>query len=122
MPIILVVDDDQQIRAWLCHILESKGYHVEQACDGEEALTILKRLEPALIVLDLFMPNVDGFEVILHLRGGAKPVKVLAMSGNPVDGYDASRTAKLFGASETMTKPFDAATFLQHVEMLLAHS
>jgi response regulator RpfG family c-di-GMP phosphodiesterase len=66
MPTILVADDDDQIRVWVRRILESKGDQVEEARDGKEVLGYLKQAEPALVVLDLFMPNVDGLEVILY--------------------------------------------------------
>ncbi len=120
MATILVADDDPQIRAWIRRILESRGHQVEEARDGKEALAYLKQAEPALVVLDLFMPNVDGLEVILYLRSCAKPVKILALSANPIDGYNTCRTAEVFGAHDTMVKPFDAATFVQHVERLIS--
>ncbi len=120
MATILVADDDPQLRAWIRQILESRGYQVEEACDGKEALAYLERAEPAVVVLDLFMPNVDGLEVILSLRSCAKPVKILALSANPINGYNTCRTAEVFGAHDTMVKPFDAATLVQHVETLLS--
>jgi DNA-binding response OmpR family regulator len=122
MATILVADDDHQIRAWIRQILESKGYQVEEASDGKEALAYLEQAEPALVVLDLFMPNVDGLEVILNLRSCAKPVKILALSANPINGYNTCRTAEVFGAHDTLVKPFDAETFVLHVEALLSHS
>ena len=121
MPTILVADDDDQIRVWVRRILESKGYQVEEARDGKEVLGYLKQAEPALVVLDLFMPNVDGLEVILYFRSCAKPVKILALSANPINGYNTCRTAEVFGAHDTLVKPFDAETFMQHVEALLSH-
>ena len=121
MPTILVADDDDQIRVWVRRILESKGYQVEEARDGKEVLGYLKQAEPALVVLDLFMPNVDGLEVILYLRSCAKPVKILALSGNPINGYNTCRTAGVLGVHDTLVKLFDAETFVQHVEALLSH-
>ncbi len=120
MPTVLVVDDDEQIRLWLRHLLEGKGYKVEEAGDGYAALAYLKRAQPALVVLDLFMPKVDGLEIILHLRSGARALRVLAISGNPIPGYNACATAKAFGAHDVLTKPFDAATFLKYVAALLS--
>ncbi|MBK9947351.1 MAG: response regulator [Nitrospira sp.] len=122
MPTILVVDDDQQVRLWLRQLLEAKGHTIEEAGDGYAALTYLERAEPALVVLDLFMPNVEGLEIILHLRTSARPLKVLAISGNPLPAFDACVVAKVFGACDALAKPFDAPTFLNHVDTLLAHS
>jgi len=120
MPTILIADDDQQIRTWVRQILEFKGYQVEEARDGKEVLAYVERVEPALILLDLFMPKVDGLEVLLHLRSCAKPVKILALSGNPISGYNACQTAKVFGAHDTIAKPFSAQDLLQKVESLLS--
>lgn len=119
MPLILVADDDSQLRGWLRSVLEEKGYQVEEAVDGSEALTFLKRAEPALVVLDLFMPNMDGAEVLLYLRSRDRPIKVLAISGHIIDDFDLSQTAIVLGAHAAMGKPFSAKDFLQRVESLL---
>lgn len=121
MPTVLVVDDDQQIRAWLRHLLEAKNYHVEEAGDGKAALAYCERAEPALIVLDLFMPNMDGLEVIHHIRSHTRSAKILAISGNMFNGYKMCQTAKVLGAHDALAKPFNAETFLHHVEALLSH-
>lgn len=119
MPTILVVDDDPQLRGWLSRILEDKGHQVEAVGDGKEALAFLERTEPALIVLDLFMPNMDGAEVILHLRSNAQPIKILAISGRMINGYGMTQTAIVLGAHDALAKPFSAGEFLQRVETLL---
>lgn len=120
MPTILVVDDDQQIRAWLRHILESKGFQVEEAGDGKEALAYLEGAEPALIVLDVFMPKMDGLEVISHIRSCTQPAKILALSGHLFNGYNLCQTAKALGAHDALAKPFSSEAFLQRVEALLS--
>jgi CheY-like chemotaxis protein len=116
---ILVVDDDTQVRIWLRTILEDKGYQVEEASDGLEALVFLERTEPALVVLDLFMPNMDGAEVILHLRSNPHSVKILAISGQLFNGYSMCGTAKVLGAHDALAKPFSSEEFLQRVDALL---
>lgn len=121
MPTILIVDDDPQIRGWLRHILEDRGYQVEEVGDGTEALAFLGRTEPALIVLDLFMPNKDGAEILLYLQSRARPIKTLAISGQIVGGRDLTQTAIILGAHDALAKPFDAETFLSHVDELLPH-
>ena len=120
MPTILVVDDDQQIRAWLRQILESKGYEVEEASDGKEALVICERVKPALVVLDIFMPNMDGLEFILHNRSGPQSAKFLVLSGNLVNGYRMCQTARVFGAHDAIDKPFSAEEFIRRVETLFS--
>ncbi len=119
MPTILVVDDDPQLRGWLCRILEDRGHQVEAVGDGKAALDSLERTEPALIVLDLFMPNMDGAEVLLHLRSNAQAIKILAISGHLFNGYSMCETAKVLGAHDALAKPFSADELLQRVDTLL---
>lgn len=120
MPTILIVEDDPQIRKWLRNLLEAKGYQVEEARDGYEALGYLERVRPALVVLDLFLPKVDGLEIIMHLRSCAKQIKVLAISGNQIPGFDVGKTATMLGADDALAKPFSAETFLTSVDVLLS--
>ena len=119
-PTILVVDDEPPIREWLRSILEAKGYQVQEAHDGYAALACLERAKPALIVLDIFLPKVDGLDIILHIRSSAMPTKILGISGNQIPGYDVCKTAKVLGADEALAKPFSAEIFLQQVETLLS--
>ncbi len=121
MANILIVDDDPQIRVWLRHILEERGYQVEEVGDGKEALASLQRTEPALMVLDLFMPNMDGAEVLNYLRSKDRSIKTLAISGQIFGGYDLTQTAIVLGAHDALSKPFDAETFLNCVDALLSH-
>jgi len=120
MPTILVVDDDQQIRAWLRRILESERYEVEEARDGKEALAIFARTKPALVVLDIFMPTMDGLEFILHNRSCPQTAKILVLSGNLVNGYRMCQTAKAFGAHDALAKPFSAEEFIRRVQTLFS--
>lgn len=121
MSTILVVDDDPQIREWLRHILENRGYQVEEVGDGKEALAFLERAKPALMVLDLFMPNMDGAELLWHLRSRSQSIRALAIYGQVWGGRDLTLTAIILGAHAALAKPFDAETFVNHVDALLFH-
>jgi len=66
---ILVVDDEKHIVELAKLYLEKEGYRVENACDGAEALAKIKSLQPALVVLDLMLPEIDGWEVCRRARG-----------------------------------------------------
>lgn len=122
MPIILVVHVDPQVRGWLRNLLEGRGHQVAEARDGYEALACLERAvpAPALLVIDLFLPKVDGLEVISYLRSRASRIKILAIPGNAVPGFDACEIAKLLGAGDTLPQPFSTELFLQRVDSLLA--
>jgi two-component system, response regulator, stage 0 sporulation protein F len=121
VPIILVVDDEPQLRGWLRQILESKGYQVEEAADGDEAIDCVERIQPAVIVLDVYMAGKEGFETIIYLRSHIPSVRILAISGNEILGYDTCPIARVLGAHDVMAKPFSADAFLQRVEALLPH-
>lgn len=100
---VLVVDDDAQIRRALSTALSGNGYEVTVAADGAEALARIATWQPDLVVLDLVMPNVDGFEVVRDARGWTQvPIIVLSARGQFGDKI----TALDLGADDYITKPF----------------
>lgn len=86
-PVALVVDDSMLIRHTVCRYLEQRGYSVESATNGIEALEILKTVLPDLIITDLLMPKMDGHELIAKLKAMPHtadiPIVVLAARGGP---------------------------------------
>jgi two-component system KDP operon response regulator KdpE len=100
---VLVVDDDRQIRRALSTALGGHGYEVEVAVDGTDALTRIASWYPDVVVLDLIMPNVDGFEVVRDARTWTDvPIIVLSARGR----FDDKVTALDLGADDYITKPF----------------
>ena len=100
---VLVVDDDRQIRRALSTALGGHGYEVEVAVDGADALTRIATWNPDIVVLDLVMPNVDGFEVVRDARAWTDvPIIVLSARGR----FDDKVTALDLGADDYITKPF----------------
>lgn len=79
---VLVVEDEAILRDAYCQILTHEGYQVNQAADGEEALTIIKKFQPDLILLDILMPTMDGLAFLrsANLRQRLPHVKVIAFS------------------------------------------
>lgn len=103
MANVLVMDDDEQVRQVFRDALEDGGHHVFEAADGKQGLHLLSEEAIDLAFVDVFMPNVDGLEVVQKLRGRNSGLTVIAMSGGaPVDLL---RMAKLLGADETLHKP-----------------
>jgi two-component system, OmpR family, response regulator len=102
---ILVVDDEAAIRALVAKIIQRAGYDVDTARDGAEAIEKLSEKRYAVMVLDLMMPNIDGFGLIRHLRehGGARPAIIVVSAG------DAATFRQLDGAlvHSILRKPFD---------------
>lgn len=76
---ILVADDDQSIRQLLRTIIEREGFHVDTVADGVEAIAKLKAHQYAVILIDLMMPRLDGFEVIEYLKNHHGPIKPVVL-------------------------------------------
>jgi len=111
---ILVVDDDVSIRSTVSEILDLEGYPVETAADGAEALRSVERSRPALVLLDMRMPILDGwgFARALRERGIRLPILVMTAAQN------ARTWAQEIGADGYVAKPFDLTDLLDAVERL----
>jgi DNA-binding response OmpR family regulator len=102
---ILIVDDEQSVREVLSEYFTEQGYAVETAGDGEEALAIVQRSLPDLVLLDVRMPGIDGVETLRRIRGLAPDLAVIMVTANEDVGL-ARDTLKL-GALDYVAKPFD---------------
>lgn len=118
-PVILVVDDDVQVRKWTLTFLEVEGYEVLEAKDGNESLALCTLHQPDLVVIDVYMPGKEGLETILLMRKHHSAVKILAISGHFHEGDDVGTTAKSFGANAILAKPFSTKELLNQIETLL---
>jgi two-component system, OmpR family, alkaline phosphatase synthesis response regulator PhoP len=116
-PRVLVVEDEEAIAQGLVFNLERKGYATELARDGREALERISAAAYDLIVLDVRLPEVDGFEVCQRLRrdGDTTPILMLTARNQPDDVIYGLK----LGADDYVTKPFDLAELLARVEGLL---
>lgn len=116
-PRLLVVEDDEAIAQGLVFNLERKGYLVDLAGDGSGALERARADRYDLIVLDVRLPGVDGFEVCRQLReaGELTPILMLTARAQPQDRVHGLRT----GADDYVVKPFDLAELLARIEGLL---
>ncbi len=104
---ILVVDDDPTLRTMFTALLRMQGYAVDAAGDGQKALEFLADHRPRLIITDIFMPNGDGFELIMGLKQNWPESGVLAISGGGVGPPELFlKTARLIGRARTLPKPF----------------
>jgi two-component system response regulator PilR (NtrC family) len=115
---ILVVDDEDALRTVLSAELEGEGYKVNMAADGAEAIAILKTQEFDLILLDIKMPNVDGFEVLKFIKDNHPKSKVIMLTGF-ADLKNAIESKKL-GAEDFVSKPYDLVDLLTTVERVLS--
>src|SRR5438309_1003290 len=116
---ILVIDDDALLRGAIRVVLESAGYEVIEAGDGDAGLRLHREPGADLVVVDLFMPERDGLEVIRAVRAEAPQAKIIAMSGGSSLQLDLLDAATAFGASRALWKPFAPAMLLATVRELL---
>jgi len=117
---VLVVDDDPSIRALIRLFLEGAGYTVAEAGDGRRGMRTLLASPVDLLILDIFMPEMDGLEVLQKLREQHRDCKVMAISGGSAKiGMDLLSHATIFGADAVLEKPFDEATLIDRVGKLI---
>jgi two-component system alkaline phosphatase synthesis response regulator PhoP len=114
--LILIVDDEENIIELGRLYLENEGYQVEAAYDGLEALQKFERLEPALIVLDLMLPKLDGWEVCKKIRATSEvPIIMLTARTDDVDKI----VGLELGADDYMTKPYNPRELVARVKAVL---
>jgi len=111
---ILVVEDDLTLARLMEALLLSAGYQVRTAGDGESALEAIRLEQPALVLLDLTLPRIDGWQVLDRLRATEQPPPVVLFTGN----YAAEERALRAGAAATILKPFDVDDLLETVNRL----
>ncbi|MDD2809666.1 response regulator [Rhodoferax sp.] len=116
---ILVADDEPNIVISLEYLLKREGYTVLVARDGEEALAVIRREQPDLVLLDVMMPKKTGFEVCQEVRAdeALQVIKILMLTAKGRDTDVAKGTA--LGADAYMTKPFSTRELVQKVAELL---
>src|SRR3990172_9364098 len=115
---ILVVDDEANIVELARLYLMQEGYRVESAGDGRTALEKVDALRPALMVLDLMLPRVDGWEVCRRVRAGDQPDLPIIMLTARDDDVDKIVGLEL-GADDYMTKPFNPRELVARIKAIL---
>jgi DNA-binding response OmpR family regulator len=118
MALILVVDDDPAIRQLLTDVLEIEGHDVRVAADGLSAVRAVDEVRPQFVVLDVMMPNLDGYGVLRAIRerdGDRVPVLMLTAAAGP----DAAARAWADGVDYYLAKPFTADEVINLIDGVL---
>ena len=116
---VLIVDDDYEIVESVRYALESKGYQVLVARDGNQGLAMAEREDPDLVILDMMMPKRSGFLVLERLRRTRPvPLKVVMITAN--EGSRHKAYAEMLGVDDYIRKPFAMDRLMESVERLLA--
>jgi two-component system OmpR family response regulator len=119
-PKVLVVDDEASIRALLSATLRLTGFDVKVAGGGREALTAAAEFAPDLVVLDVMMPDLNGFEVAQRLRTGGRPVPVLFLTAR--DSVEDRISGLTVGADDYVAKPFSLEEVVLRIRAILRRS
>lgn len=114
---ILVVDDDKNIRFFIKEALELNHYNVYTAKDGKEALDVLSENHIDLVIVDIMMPKMDGYEFTKQVRYSNSELPILMMSAKHLS--DDRKKGFLVGIDDYMSKPLDLEELLLHVKALL---
>jgi len=114
---ILIAEDDYELRQLFRHVLVKNGYTVRGVSDGREALAALEEEYYDLIISDIMMPNVDGYELVRQLREGGSTTPVLMITAK--DAFDDMRLGFLSGTDDYMVKPVNVNEMVLRVGALL---
>ena len=117
--VILVVDDEEEIRTVMRLSLTIAGYEVREAEDGQSALNALQKKLPDLILLDLLMPGIDGFEVCRHVRADSQTAHIPILILSARTDLRSREEALLAGATKYLTKPISPPQLLQQINEVL---
>jgi DNA-binding response OmpR family regulator len=105
--VVCVVDDDDLVRRMMCSVLEAAGFQVLEASGGVEGLKQIEREKPAVVVLDIIMPDREGLDIVLEVTRRSPQTKILAVSGGGRSGSrDYLEMALQLGAHDVLAKPF----------------
>ena len=118
---ILLVEDEPELRAALRVRLTASGFTCEAVSNGKEALTVLSRWQPDMVIADLLMPEMDGYALCRHIRANAqwKNLPVLVLSAVPRHAIEQQEELQ---ADRIMPKPFDSGELLKTIRELLSEA
>jgi two-component system response regulator PilR (NtrC family) len=115
---VLVVDDEEALRTVLSGELANEGYEVKAAADGDEAISEVEKSPFDLVLLDIKMPRMSGFEVLKYIKVNHAKTKVVMLTGF-ADLKNAIESKKL-GADDFVSKPYDLVDLLTTIERVLS--
>jgi excisionase family DNA binding protein len=117
-PLVLIVDDDERVREYVRVNLEMEGYAVREAGSAQEGLAVLDEVSPDLVLLDVMMPEMDGWEMLRRVqeRHGVGAIPVVMFSGKVDEGAEEA-TAR--GAQGFLGKPFDPQQLIDRAKQLV---
>jgi len=116
---ILIIEDDEDIRSFAARVLELEGYHVLQAADGKEGLRMLRQNHASLVLLDLRLPDCDGWAVLEELRTDSELSSIPVAMFTAAAALSKRNQALATGVADYLVKPLSAASLKETVDRLL---
>lgn len=116
---VLVVDDQPEYRVVISKTLEQRNFKIFEANDGLEGLQAVKDLEPDLIICDIFMPNMDGLQMLEELAKDPDTSEIPFIFLTADDKDDSMKKAARLGVSNYLVKPFTPTELLDSIDMLV---
>lgn len=123
MVSVLIADDDPADRLYIAESLRAHGHDVREAANGREAMAILSEGAIDVLITDVFMPAMDGLELIRAIRSRGTPVKIIAITAYVEEGdakADYLGYSEILGADHVLAKPFSSADVTAKIEACLA--
>ena len=117
---ILVVDDEPNIVQSLAFVFNREGFDVATAGDGVQAMSMIRDSKPNLLILDIMMPNKNGYEVCQEIKSGPKLQDIQVVMLSSISNEDSRRHAMSQGADDYINKPFSLMQVVTRVKELLA--
>lgn len=114
---ILVAEDDRELRRLFAHVLIKNGYSVKEVSNGREALDVIEEEHYDLIISDIMMPEMDGYELVRSLRDAGNTTPILMITAK--DAFDDMRMGFLSGTDDYMVKPINVNEMVLRVQALL---
>jgi len=113
--IVLIVEDSSDLRSLFARVLQRRGFRVYEASNGREALACLLEVKPEVIVTDVMMPEMDGIELIRHLRSRPSTAEIPVVVMTAAESDEVKREARRLGAADVLAKPLEPRTLLERV-------
>lgn len=121
-PIILIIEDDEQHREFLCELLQVTEFNAMSAKNGKEGVVLYQHLKPDLVLTDIVMPEMDGFEVVKTILSFNKNTPLIAMSGySEVSNSSYLNMISMLGADAVLTKPINSHKLIETIHKTLEY-
>jgi len=117
---VLIIDDEIHIRRLIAQMLELAGYQVLEASSGSEALRLMEQTKPDVITCDIFMPGMNGFEVLEAIKSEPATAEIPVIMLTAIGQEKDTARAEALGADDYITKPFGTTNLVETIERQLA--